>query len=346
MRLNAVINRPPMAGFAVVAIALNALVCAPLFATGASSANDNAVADGAGATAGNAGVLIPREVYVGDTAEFSFTTGAFNGALEAGAEITVPAESVSVSADATVSAIVVRRDASFSTVTVRFVPWSTGLLRLPAFTLKKIRVIPPPVRIYSIVEKTGISELEPPRSPLLVPGTTLILYALVAASTVALAAALVFVSRLRRYLESNQGKIQSSRRLRFVMRDLRGLEHRIRKVGYLEWYALFAATLRRYFGNLLGEGPSSVLSLTASEIALLLRRPEDDVFAQEKVPASAVSGDFRSLAANVESLLAAIDGIRFSGRDHEDSRASDIAEARDLIGLLEKAAASVPGGEG
>lgn len=317
-----------MRRLSVIAIAASALVCAPLFASATSSANDSAVADGAGA-----GVLVPREVYVGDTAEFSFTTGAFNGVLEAGAEANVPDESISVSADATVSSILVRRDASFSTVTVRFIPWSTGLLRLPAFTLKKIRVIPPPVRIYSIVEKTGINELEPPRSPLLVPGTTLILYAFVAASAVALAAALVFVSRLRRYLEFNQEKIQSGRRLRLSIRELKRLEHLIRKVGYLEWYALFAASLRRYFGNLLGEGPSTVLSLTASEIALLLRR-------------SAASGDIHTLAGNVESLLAAIDGIRFSGRDHEDSRASDIAEARSLIVLLENATASVAGGEG
>lgn|GEM_PF-943660 len=336
-----------MRRISVIAIAASALLCAPLFASATSSASDSAVADGAGATAGNAGVgvLVPREVYVGDTAEFSFTTGAFNGTLEAGAVVTVPDESISVSADATVSSILVRRDASFSTVTVRFIPWTTGLLRLPAFTLKKIRVIPPPVRIYSIVEKTGISELEPPRSPLLVPGTTLILYALVAVSAVALAAALVFVSRLRRYLELNQGKIQSGRRLRLAMRELKGLEHLIRKVGYLEWYALFAAALRRYFGNLLCEGPSSVLSLTASEIALLLRRSAGGDSAQGEAVASAASGDIHTLAGNVESLLAAIDGIRFSGRDHEDSRASDIAEARSLIELLEKATASVPGGE-
>ena len=316
-----------MRRISVIAIAASALLCAPLFAFATSSASDSAVADGAGA-----GVLVPREVYVGDTAEFSFTTGAFNGTLEAGALVTVPDESISVSADATVSSILVRRDASFSTVTVSFIPWTTGLLRLPSFTLKKIRVIPPPVRIYSIVEKTGISELEPPRSPLLVPGTTLILYALVAASAVALAAALVFVSRLRRYLECNQEKIQSGRRLRLAMRELKGLERLLRKVGYLEWYALFAAALRRYFGNLLGEGPSSVLSLTASEIALLLRR-------------SVAFADIHTLSGNVESLLAAIDGIRFSGREHEDSRVSDIAEARYLIELLEKATASVPGGE-
>jgi len=276
------------------------------------------------------GVLMPREVYVGDTAEFTFDTGALNAVLSPGFEEYVDPEDISVTSDATVESILVVRGAAASSITVRFVPWTTGLLDLPPFRVKKARVVPPPVRISSLAERTGATALEPPRSPLLVPGTTLILYALIAAALVFLITFLVTAIRLRRYLSVNRGKFRSGRRVRLAMRELKYLERKMDKASFAEWYALYAQTLRRYLGAFSGEGPSGLLCATASEIAESLR---------------VLAPGFADAANRVESRLSSIDLIRFSGRPHGDSRTSDIAEARILIDCLEEALAAVRTGE-
>lgn len=305
--------------------ALSFAVFLALFAAPAFSAE--AGKKGAQATATGSGILIPHEVFVGDTAELSFTTGAFNAVIAPGEEVTVPRDDVAVSPDATVNSITVRRDESSSTVVIRFIPWTTGLLRLPPFTLKKIRALPPPVRISSLAEKTGTTTLENARSPLLVPGTTLVLYALAAVASVAVALAAIAAARLRSYLALNEGRFRSSRRTKFVMRELKYLDKRIRKIPETEWYALFALTLRRYFGTLLAGNPSSLLSSTSREISHELA-----------IPLSGQSGSAECDAAisRAGMLLTSIDSIRFSGRQKADSRETDLAESRAVVFALEE----------
>jgi hypothetical protein len=305
----------------VLSIALFlALAAVPLFSAEAGK-------KGSQGTATGNGILIPHEVFVGDTAELSFTTGAFNAAIASGEEVTVPRDDVAVSSDATVNSISVRRDESSSTVIVRFVPWTTGLLRLPPFTLKKIRVQPPPVRISSLAEKTGTTTLERARSPLLVPGTTLVLYALSAAAAVAVALAAIAAARLRSYLALNEGRFRSSRRTKFVMRELKYLDKRIHKIPEAEWYALFAVTLRRYFGTLLAGNPSSLLSSTSREIAHELAI---------LLSGQAGSAECDSAISRAERLLTSIDLIRFSGRNKGDSREADLAESRSVVFAVEE----------
>jgi hypothetical protein len=278
-----------------------------------------------------AGILVPREVFVGDSAELSFTTGAFNAALEPGADALVPPGDVAVSSDATVASVAAHRGASSTTVVIRFVPWTTGLLRLPPFTLKKIRVVPPPVRISSLAEKTGQTALDPPRSPLLVPGTTLVLYALCASAIAFLAFGAIAFARFRRYLSLNEGRIRSGRRTKVVMRELKYLERRIHRTESVEWYALFSAALRRYLGTLLSGNPSGFLSSTSREIseallAVTRARASDDDNARVLTAAA---------IARADALLTGIDSTRFSGRAVADSRHADVAEARALVLALE-----------
>ena len=313
------------------AIAVSCALVSMAFA-GASAFSGEVGQKDAGVALPGAGILVPREVFVGDSAELSFTTGAFNAALEQGADVLVPLGDVAVSPDATVESVTARRGDSSTTVVIRFVPWTTGLLRLPPFSLKKIRVVPPPVRISSLAEKIGQTALDPPRSPLLVPGTTLVLYALSASAIACLAFGAIAFVRFRRYLTLNEGRIRSGRRTKVAMRELKYLERRIHRTGPSEWYALFSAALRRYLGTLLSGNPSVLLSSTSREIAEALSS-----VSRSRASAEENSREITAVAiARADALLSLIDSIRFSGRATADSRQADVAEARALVFALEE----------
>ena len=270
------------------------------------------------------GVLVPREVFVGDAAELSFSTGALNAVLKPGAEEIVPSGDVAVSSEVTVESVTVRRGESSSTVVIRFVPWYTGLVRLPPFAFGKVRVVPPPVRISSLSERTGVSSLAPPRPPLVVPGTTFALYALAASGLVAFLALALAVARMRRFLALNGGRLRSGRRAKLALRELKWLERRTERLAGAEWYASFSLVLRRYLGSFLGDGPSALLSATTREIASSLADRG------ETIP--------EPIRSRVGTLLSSIDAARYSGREPPDSPRDGIVEARAVVLALEESA--------
>jgi hypothetical protein len=274
------------------------------------------------------GVLIPREVFIGDTAEFSFTTLAFNDALDPETVFVVPQSELPVSPDVTIESIVIARRGEISTITIRFVPWKSGVIKLPPVTMKKKSAEPQPLRIGSLVEKTGHTTLEPPRSPLLVPGTTFLLYALIAI-IVAVLAVLVFAGvKIRRFLSGVSSGWSARRRMRTLNRELVVLSRLIRKQNRSVWYVEFSACVRRYLGEVSSGDPSAFLAQTVTEI-------------MAAVAGTPAFFEFLSPArlAETESLLVRLDVIRFSGRDDGDYRAEDISVLRGIAASLEKASA-------
>jgi len=262
------------------------------------------------------GLLVPREVYVGDTAEFSFTATAFNSALEDGSVFVIPPADFPVTADLDIESIVIARRGDTSSITVRFVPWTAGIIKLPSITLKKIAVSPPPFRISSIVEKTGRKALEPPRSPLLVPGTTLLLYVFIAL-VIAAVAALVFAGvKIRRFLSGLSSGWASGRRIRILTRELAALSRSTGKKEMLVWYGEFSAAVRRYLGDLAEGKPLAFFPLTVTELLSSIVDAPD----------------------SLGELLFRVDAIRFSGHPFEDRRAGDIQLMRDLSAAFERAA--------
>lgn len=239
------------------------------------------------------GILIPREVYVGDTAEFSFSSGAFASVLEDGTLFALPPNEIPASDAVDVKSILVSQHGQTASVTIRFVPWASGVIRLPSFKLKGVAVTPPVVRIGSLIEKTGKTAIEPPRSPLLVPGTTWILYGLIAAILVATVAGIVVAVRLARYLLQSPLRRQAGRRAAILFRELKNLERKAGKISFDSWYAAFALSVRRYFGAYCDGDFGALLSSTGTEISSRVR----DLDA--------------SLASSVASLFSAMDEIRF-----------------------------------
>ncbi len=269
-----------------------------------------------------AGILVPREVFVADEAELGFETAAFSGLADPGVVLTVLPADLPVSVDSTIKSIEVQIGSTAAQVTVRFVPWKSGIVQLPSFTLLGVRVIPPPVRIASLADKTGRTVLESARSPLLVPGTTYLLYGLIAVFLAVLSLAIAGAVHIRKYLSLFLEKNQAGRRVVLIHKQLRMLEKQARKTGAAEWYCTFAAVLRMYLASLCTGKSGGFSASTASEIV-------------------SVFGDILGSSSGLTvtrlcSLLKRTDLVRFSGYPVLETRREDSAETRELVTLLEE----------
>jgi hypothetical protein len=277
---------------------------------------------GGWALSADGGMLIPREVFIGDTAELSFTTGAFSAVLHDGTLFALPAEDLPKSDDVDVKSILVSQRGSTAAVTVRFVPWASGAVRLPSFKLKGVAVTPPVVRIGSLLEKTGKTTIEPPRSPLLVPGTTWMLYGLIAAILAAAVVGIIAAVKLARYFLLSPLRRQTGRRSAILLRDLKSLERKAGKIPVQSWYASFALSVRRYFGAYCDGDFGSLLSSTGTEIARRLRDLDS------------------GLANRAASLFSDMDEIRFGRSPVAAAHAATAADSVTADALTVSAFAS------
>jgi hypothetical protein len=285
----------------------------------------------------DSGILVPREVFVGDTAELSFTTNALSEKLDSGSVLIVSPSDYPVSPALTIAHIEIREGDSSATVFVRFIPWKSGVVQIPPFSVKKISLAPPPVRISSLVEKTGRKTLERPRSPLLVPGTTYYLYggilSALAFGTVCLFAGI----RLKRLFSASKGRKNTGMRVRTAMKQLKQLERQIQKTQKDAWYARYAGIVRRYLGSFCADDADAFKSSTAGEIVETLRFR----LTRSEGTGSGLQG--APLHEKVQALLNRIDTTRFSGYAVLDPFSGDIQLARSLIDALEEACSQAPG---
>ena len=273
------------------------------------------------------GVLVPREVFVGDIAELTFSFPSFSPGIDEGSSVPLPPADFPVSSEVTIKKIDIRQQGKGSAVSIVFVPWKTGTLQIPFFSFRNTIFSPPQIRIASLLERTGATVLEAPRSPLLVPGTTYLLYGSIALVLALVVLLLYAAVKIRTYLGNSQTRNNSAFRVRTAMKRLKVLERQIAKMGADEWYSRFAAVLRLYLGSFCGGNPNSFNSATEKEITARLGSHLESFtnMPHEKVP----------LQVKVQSLLSRIDITRFSGYEVVKPFSGDIQLARDLIHALE-----------
>ncbi|MCR5613807.1 hypothetical protein [Treponema sp.] len=150
-------------------------------------------------------VLLPVDVYVGDHAEIRYT---FRSAIDffAGSKDTERAELENPFKGLEENFSVVKaelyRDNMQYTLRFVIVPWKTGTISFPSFNLNTALGIAPalpavnnddlqisempeffvalyPIQVKSIVEKTGNHSMMPPVPPMIIPGTTYVLFLLI-----------------------------------------------------------------------------------------------------------------------------------------------------------------------
>lgn len=147
-------------------------------------------------------VLIPREVYVGDTGriEYSFRSPVDLFALASekrinGDILTFDVNSpvfAAVSDRCTVQkAILIRNGLSYNLV-IDLIPWKPGIIDFPQVDLTQLcnsgavkeeeseqaafYVDIAPINIASIVSRLGVTSISPPQSPILLPGTNYVVW--------------------------------------------------------------------------------------------------------------------------------------------------------------------------
>ncbi|ULQ60703.1 hypothetical protein K7I13_05375 [Brucepastera parasyntrophica] len=267
--------------------------------------------------------LIPQEVFIGDIAECRFATDSFDSAAEQIFPVMLPPESLPSSPDATIHSITIQKNGPDITVSINFTPWKTGVLQLPPFFVNNVRILPPAFQIASLMEKTGMAVLAPPRRPLLVPGTTYLIYGTIAASCVIIMV-LIIVFRKLIIARTITASARINRvRFKKTMKAMRKLEKKIRKQPQAEWYAQLSRVMRNYFGLLCRNDPLSLLSSTGPEIAAEIK------FVFFHIP--------DAISDSLLKMFEEMDMIRFSGRPFPDMRKDRIHDIRQLLLQTENA---------
>ena len=212
--------------------------------------------------------LIPKEVYVGDEAEIRFEFSYEDNLFVSGdTSLSVTAAALEASGapagllsnpDYTVQKITLSGNAPLYVLSFFFVPWKTGSLDVGAFDLAsvfEISVQPlpidiPPVEIQSITAKTGEKNIRQPLGPLIIPGTTYIVFgfcALILIFTAVLVGIFLRLPRIRNFFNPLFARLFSSHN---YLKACRGLSV-LKKKGASLTPAVFCTRLSSIVRNYL-----------------------------------------------------------------------------------------------
>ena len=126
------------------------------------------------------GVLIPQRVFVGDTAQFLFPLSEkeYKTLTARGftVDIPIPLKNLTQSDVMTINEIrIVTRESGYY-LAITFVPWETGEIEFPALTFLQLYSKLPAISVSSLLGTGERVSLQPPKPPLLPPGTDFLLY--------------------------------------------------------------------------------------------------------------------------------------------------------------------------
>jgi len=261
-------------------------------------------------------VLVPRDVYIADRAEARFFVSSPDDISALDIPYTLsPVELTSLNESCegiSIEAVeLVPVDAKVM-VRIQFIPWQNGLITIAPFTAQKLIISPPAIPVASLLERTGEQGLLPARHPLLLPGTTYLLYGII----LLLLICSVCIFLIYRWCVDHVLPGRSNRRLAVLrkrfLRDIRKLEKRMQKLDRSSWFDAYSTIVRIYLAGEAGLDVSLAHTHTAREFSLVF------------------SGGSKGYA--VGALLEALDYARFSGTT-ADERQSFIGRARDLCTL-------------
>lgn len=127
------------------------------------------------------GILIPQRIFVGDTAQFLFPLSEKEYATLSGSGFTIespiPFKNIAQNNAMTIQEIrILKRDNEYY-LALTFTPWETGDIEFPNLTsLQLIKKKLPAISVSSVLRNGERVSLQPPKPPLLPPGTDFLLY--------------------------------------------------------------------------------------------------------------------------------------------------------------------------
>jgi len=147
-------------------------------------------------------ILVPKKVYIGDSAELRCTFTIQSAALKekvSSGTVEIPVENFISQPD--VNDCIIKKvqllpsGIDYYQAVITFVPWKTGDLQLPPLLLEDVQLFIQPVQIVSIIEQSNASVIKEPMAPLLLPGTTYKLYGAVIAFIILIVVAIQLIVR-------------------------------------------------------------------------------------------------------------------------------------------------------
>ena len=273
--------------------------------------------------------VLPRDVYIGDVIEirYSFTTN-INLTDDLTVDINLPE-----STDYEVISTKLSGSNGSYILQIACIPWKVGVLDLPKIDLSEysktlttsFAIDVPSITVQSIVEKTQKNEIRPVASPLLIPGTTWLVYLFVFLLTVLLVALTYLLIHTKKVISIWNDLVQkriSRRNLKKTTRQIKKLNKKSAKYSDSEFAKDLSVITRQFLTTRFKHNFNSVVS---SKIFFEL-----NLIFQDTLPDS-----IEEKVNSISSILERCDFIRFSGVTNEDGVFSFVERSTVSENLIE-----------
>lgn len=263
------------------------------------------------------GSLVPKEVFVGDTAVYTYVEGNIPDSFFSSA-VSIPSDDIfGQSSSVTIKSINIVPAGGVYSCRITFVPWETGKIFLPRFFIDRaadLKSSPVTVEVSSLSAKYGITSVSEDRPPMLVPGTFYILCAILLLSAAAVSVSAVLVKRFFFTPEQTEKRIPLKKVKKLFIRRFKKLGKEIKILQPLPWYERFSVVVRLLFYEM--TGCKKYLAADARDFSNIL-----GIIQGLKIENREMEDSFRLVISGLKKKLYEIEKIRFSGVfEPEDKR--------------------------
>jgi hypothetical protein len=273
--------------------------------------------------------VLPKDVYIGDIIEirYSFTTN-----INLTDNLTVDIQLPENPDYDILSMKLIGNDGSYQFV-ISCIPWKVGSLDLPKIDLSEysqslttsFAIDIPSITVQSIVKKTGTNEIRPVASPLLIPGTTWLIYIFIFLIIIFLSLTIYLLIHTKKVISFWNNYIQnriSKKNLKKTVKQIKKLNKKSAKYDDSNFAKQLSIITRQFLSTRFKHNFNSVVSSKIwYEINNIFQDTLPD-FIEDKVFV-------------VSSVLERCDYIRFSGGKEEDSSFSFVERSSLSENLIE-----------
>ncbi len=223
------------------------------------------------------GVLIPQEVFVGDHAQFLIqlksVTISHDVFFEIDGEYHAILDDYVQASDITIEKIIIKKNADSFSVHLYFIPWKIGKLSFPSLKKFGISSTLPTITIQSVVKKTGVSDLSPAHSPLLLPGTISFIAKSVGFVFCGLIVIVLLIRKIKKTRAMSYLKKNHRKNRRIFLRTLKKLLRKYKTLESDEWCTIFDSVLRLYLNDFFIEDDCRGLALNLTYTEMYQKLP-------------------------------------------------------------------------
>lgn len=215
--------------------------------------------------------ITPLNIYVGDEVEIRCVISTVENSIPVDikdnkASLIIDKEySLKVEEFCTIKSMVINKQENTLTLDVVCIPWKVGVIELPAFNLYEMlpnykakendlwNVQLPSITVLSIMDKTNLKTLQPVSPPVIIPGTTYLIYGAIVLFIVILVFICIFFARIkniRKRFSDFLRKLFLSRIYKSAKRRIRVLSRRMDSITDEAFANELSHIIRDYLENL------------------------------------------------------------------------------------------------